>query len=200
MTTSFIQYQILVTLNESDPPIWRRLIVPSTLSLGDMQNVLQFAMGWHNSHLHKFVTMQGEYGPVGFGLGLRNEQSILLSDVLISEETAIVYQYDFGDCWEHLIILEKIMEDSAGKPAIRCIAGERACPPEDCGGIIGYTELLDIIGDDSHPEHASILEWLGGPFDPDHFDLAAVNRKLAKIKPASQAKRTKRKSRKQPDS
>jgi hypothetical protein len=93
-----------------------------------------------------------------------------------------VYEYDFGDGWEHGIQLEKIVGPEPGVHYPRCLAGRRACPPEDCGGVWGYAELLEILADPRHPEHAERLEWLGGPIDPEAFDPDEVNNLLKRVR------------------
>jgi hypothetical protein len=119
----------------------------------------------------------------GFGLQPPgNEKKVRLSDLVEVEGDAIRYDYDFGDSWSHQITLEKILyADSAGKLA-RCLAGVRACPPEDCGGIWGYTDLLKILKNPKHPEHDSMKDWLGRPFAAEAFNVEDTNRWLAKLK------------------
>ncbi len=170
-------YQIKVTLVDSKPPIWRRLLVPSSVKLDKFHQILQDAMGWTNSHLHQFrvgnqyfgVPDEESYGDV------EDESLVKLNEVLRAEKDAMVYEYDFGDDWRHKIVLEKVLPVDPDVPLPRCTAGKRACPPEDCGGIWGYAELLETIHDREHPEHQSMLEWLGEGFDPEHFDIDAVN-------------------------
>jgi len=100
--------------------------------------------------------------------------------LLKKEKDSLIYEYDFGDSWEHKIILEKILPYDASLKVPSCIKGKRACPPEDCGGIWGYQNLVEIIKDPSHPEHEEMLEWLGGEFDPEYFDMNETNRMLGK--------------------
>ncbi len=176
-------YQIKVTLRGIKPPIWRRLLVPSAVTLGKLHAILQAAMGWQGGHLHQFVTGDDEYYGIrdpDFGLeDVRDESRVRLDRVLRAEKASIVYEYDFGDGWEHTIVLEKILPASAAGPVPRCVAGKRACPPEDCGGVPGYYRLLDAIADPKDPEHKALLEWVGGEFDPEHFDPVMVNVDLA---------------------
>jgi hypothetical protein len=177
-------YQIKVSLNGVRPPIWRRLLVPGSISLKELHDVLQVAIGWTDSHLHQFVargTLYGQPDP-GFGRGCVNEKGVRLDVVLQAEKDAMIYEYDFGDGWQHKVVLEKILGSAVDGVAPSCAAGARACPPEDCGGVWGYANLLKIFSDASHPEHDEMLEWLGDRFEPERFDIAEANRKLARMK------------------
>jgi len=170
-------YQIKVTLADSKPPIWRRLLVPSTITLAKLHDILQIAMDWTNSHLHQFIAKNQSYGVPDpeFSDDMKNEARVKLSEVLKKEKDAMVYEYDFGDSWYHKIILEKVLPYDPNVSLPRCTAGKRACPPEDCGGVWGYAGFLEAISDPKHPEHEEMLEWVGGEFDPEHFDIAEVN-------------------------
>lgn len=184
MTSGSLTYQIKVTLDGIRPPVWRRLLVPSSVSLKDLHDILQVAVGWTDSHLHQFAargTVYGQPDP-GFGMQPVSERSVLLSDVLGKEKDAMVYEYDFGDGWKHKIVLEKTLENAGDRDTAVCVAGARSCPPEDCGGVGGYAQLLQIISDASHPEHGEMLEWLGEGFDPERFDAVEINTVLAKMK------------------
>jgi len=185
MASDSMMYQIKVTLDGIRPPIWRRLLVPGLLSLKDLHDVLQVAVGWTDSHLHQFVargTLYGRPDPAGFGRGCVNENGVRLDEVLKAEKDAMIYEYDFGDGWHHKVILEKILGGAVDGAAPSCAAGARACPPEDCGGVWGYANLLKIISDSSHPEHDEMLEWLGDQFEPERFDISETNSVLARIK------------------
>ena len=153
MATDAMMYQIKVTLNGVRPSIWRRLVVPSSLSLMDLHDVLQVAMGWMDSHLHQFVARGKLYGQPDpeFGMGRINEKRVRLDEVLRTEKDAMTYEYDFGDGWEHKIVLEKVLGNAEEHAAPSCIAGARACPPEDCGGVWGYANLLKVISNSSNP-------------------------------------------------
>lgn len=184
MATDAVMYQIKVTLNGIRPPIWRRLLIPSSFSLKDLHDVLQVAIGWTDSHLHQFVargTLYGHPDPE-LGIGRHDERRVRLDEVLRTGKDAMTYEYDFGDGWEHKIILEKLLANAADDVAPSCIAGARACPPEDCGGVWGYANVLKIISDSSHSEHGETLEWLGDRFEPERFDIAEINGVLAKVK------------------
>lgn len=180
-------YQLKITLLGSKPPIWRRVQAPSEITLERLHWVLQNAMGWTNSHMHQFKMGKIYYGatyPEDFD-GMpetRDEREARLHDLVSRPKAKFVYEYDFGDGWEHEIMLEKILTPEPGTKYPVCIEGKRACPPEDCGGIWGYAELLDTIKDPNHPEHEDMLEWLGGDFDPEAFNVEAVNKNLRRIK------------------
>jgi hypothetical protein len=183
MTTKQLRsiYQIKISLIGAKPPIWRTVLVASDLGLGAFHDVIQVAMGWTDSHLHQFFDNKKSYGipDDDFELEMEDESEYKLFQLLKKEKDTLTYEYDFGDSWEHKILLEKILPNDSGIFLPVCIKGKRACPPEDCGGIWGYEELLEIISDPKHPEHKSMLEWLGGEFDPDEFDLEQINGDLA---------------------
>jgi Plasmid pRiA4b ORF-3-like protein len=177
-------YQLKITLQDFRPPIWRRLQVKSNITLGKLHQIIQASMGWTNSHLHGFSIGGVEYGqPLPeLGLDIKNEQRVKLSKVVTGEKRKFFYTYDMGDSWEHEILVEKVLPHD---PLVRypvCLTGKRACPPEDCGGVWGYAEFLEAIQQPDHPEHESMLEWVGGAFDSEFFDLDAVNRLLKQIR------------------
>jgi len=171
-------YELKVTLREIYPPIWRQVHVRSDTTLAKLHEVLQFAMGWSNSHLHLFETEDERYGVPDPELDLHDERRVRLDRLLTRLGDRMVYEYDFGDSWEHDVVLERILEPQKGARYPRVIAGQRACPPEDCGGVPGYEEFLSIIADPRHPEHEEMVEWAGGPFDPEAFDVNQKNRML----------------------
>ncbi|MFP4323824.1 MAG: IS1096 element passenger TnpR family protein [Anaerolineales bacterium] len=180
-----MRYQIKITLLGIDPPIWRQLQVKSDTTLRSLHPILQGAMGWMNGHLHLFNVDGVEYSePLPYDpghlaeLGAQDSTNVKLSDVLRQPGDVMQYDYDFGDGWEHLITLETIlpMQPDVELPVI--IAGARACPPEDVGGIWGYEEFCEAMADPKHPEHEDYKEWFGGPYDPEAFDLAARNAQL----------------------
>lgn len=173
-------YQLKVALIGTRPPIWRRLLVASTDNLEDVHISLQIVMGWTNSHLHEFVTGRDRYGMPDddFPSDVRDETDYRLDQVLKKAKDKLNYVYDFGDGWKHELVLEKILPFETDAILPVCIKGSRACPPEDVGGIPGYAMFLEAIADPSHPEYAEMLEWVGGDFDPGHFDLAQTNNLL----------------------
>jgi hypothetical protein len=176
-------YQLKVTLRGSKPPIWRRLQVNSDISLYKLHQILQVVMGWFDSHLHQFI-VHGEYygtSDPDFDFEVKNEIRVKLNQVISKVNEKFIYEYDFGDSWEHVILLEKILPLDKEVAYPICLAGKRACPPEDCGGIWGYYNLLEAIQDPKHPEHDEMLEWVEGNFDPEEFDLDVINRNYLAI-------------------
>lgn len=174
-------YQLKITLRELDPPVWRRLLVPADTTLGDLNFILQAAMGWTNSHLHQFTIADVDYSDPRFELDdAEDEFGATLAEVAPREQLRFMFRYDFGDGWDHEVAIEKILPPETGKRLPCCVAGERACPPEDCGGVWGYQEFLKAIRDPKHEEHDAMLEWFGGAFDPDAFDVATLNKRLPK--------------------
>ena len=175
-------YRIKITLRGSKPPIWRRLEVPSGITLQRLHRVIQVAFGWEDYHLWVFETAQGDYGLSDPELGHRSAASKKLSDVAPLAGDRLHYTYDFGDGWDHQIVVEDVLAADPGVKYPRAVAGRRAGPPEDCGGIWGYRELCETLANPEHEEHASMLEWLGldsaADFDPAAFDLDAVNEAL----------------------
>jgi len=170
----------LKVTREIAPPIWRRLEIPSDFTLARLHRVLQVAMGWTDSHLHQFLAGEDRYGPLDSEMqeNQRDEGATSVGDVLRSSGDRLGYKYDFGDGWEHEIVLEGILIPDTGVSYPICVGGERACPPEDCGGIPGYSDFLQAVRDPSHPEHAELIEWVGGTFDPESFSVEGVNRLL----------------------
>jgi hypothetical protein len=174
-------YQIKITLRDSKPPIWRRVLVPADVSLARLHDIIQTVMGWADYHLHVFTIDGVEYGdPVQDAgeMGYKNEGRYRLSQFVDEEGFKFDYEYDFGDGWEHVVLVEKILPEEKGQRYPVCIKGKRACPPEDVGGVWGYEMFLEAIKDPKHEEHASYLEWVGGSFDPEQFDLDAINARL----------------------
>ncbi|MEP6716621.1 MAG: plasmid pRiA4b ORF-3 family protein [Terriglobia bacterium] len=178
-------YQIKVTLLDTDPPIWRRLLVPADLTLGQLHDVLQVAMGWADCHLHEFRIGKQSFGKpspmdqVFGGPRTVSERTARLFTVLGGARAKAVYTYDFGDSWELEIKVEKHLLPEPGRVYPVCLAGERRGPPEDCGGIPGFYNLLEAIADPEHDQHEELLEWLGGGFDPNSFSVEEVNHRLA---------------------
>jgi hypothetical protein len=176
-----------VTLAGIRPPIWRRVQVPSDLTLAKLHHVIQDAMGWIDYHLHQFDAGGITYGDPslnedGMMDDVVNERTARLSRLAPSPKNRLNYLYDFGDSWEHTILVEAVLPPEPGRHYPVCLTGKRACPPEDCGGPWGYADLLTAIADPAHPEHTTLLTWLGGPFDPEAFDLEAVNQRLSSIR------------------
>lgn len=175
-------YQLKVTLKGSKPPIWRRIQVKSNFRLSDLHGVIQSVMGWDGGHLHQFIH-NGQY----FGepsdddddwSEVTDEDQVKLSDLNLRAKSKFDYEYDFGDGWIHVIVLEKTFPVEKGVSYPRCIDGKLACPPDDCGGIWGYYEMLQALSDPKHPEHKDTKEWLSRKFDPEAFDLEGTDAAL----------------------
>jgi len=172
-------YQLKITLVESKPKIWRKILVNPDVLLVDLHRIIQTTMGWTNSHLHQFNDGNYDYAPKEFELEYsKNSRTVKLNKLMKKEKDVLLYEYDFGDGWEHEIILEKIIEEDEKNQIPRCIDGKQNCPPEDCGGIWGYEDLLKVIKDKKHDEYEKMMEWLGEEFDPDYFNINEVNKLL----------------------
>ena len=173
-------YQIKISLIGAKPPIWRTVLVLGNIGLAAFHDAIQVTMGWTDSHLHQFIANQVFYGTPDddFELEMEDETQYKLSQLLTKGKESLIYEYDFGDSWEHKILLEKILPYDSKIVLPVCLKGKRACPPEDCGGIWGYEELLQTISNPKHPDHDEMLEWLGGEFDPEEFDLEEINEDL----------------------
>ncbi|MFL5804284.1 MAG: plasmid pRiA4b ORF-3 family protein [Roseiflexaceae bacterium] len=189
-------YQLKVTLKGIRPPIWRRILLEPDTRLDRLHHILQDVMGWYDAHLHQFSVGRTLYGvpdsDFDFGPEVEDETQVALGQVAPRAKSKLTYEYDFGDGWEHELLVEKVLPaDPAARYPI-CVAGARACPPEDCGGVWGYADLLETIQNPDHPEHEEMLEWLGGEFDPEAFDLDAINRQLKRFqsKPARATTKT----------
>lgn len=173
-------YQIRVTLTYTQPPIWRRLRVPARTSLARLHKALQLAMGWGDYHLYLFHVGGKDYGvPDPDWDDVLDSRKMTLDKVFDGGRKSFIYEYDMGDSWEHEIRLLRTVDEDG---PFECVAGARACPPEDCGGTPGYYELLRKLSDPDNPEHDDIIEWVGGEFDPSVFDIAAVNRALKRMR------------------
>jgi Plasmid pRiA4b ORF-3-like protein len=176
-------YQFKVTLIGITPPIWRRVQVEGGRTLAQFHRVLQSAMGWENYHLYMFRIGNKAYGPRNpeddGGWNPIDAKRMRLSAVLPSLDTTLTYVYDLGDNWGHELLLEAIVVRSSDLAYPRCIVGERSCPPEDAGGIGGYTAYLDAMADPNHEKHEEMMMWRG-PFDPERFSVEKVNQELAR--------------------
>jgi hypothetical protein len=177
-------YQFKITLNESNPPIWRRIQVKNC-TLDKLHEHIQTAMGWTNSHLHQFKINGELYGdPELLDDGFEDFDCVDSTVTKISEivpkegdRFAFVYEYDFGDGWDHEILFEGCLRAEKGGRYPRCVEGERSCPPEDVGGVSGYSEFLEALADPKHEQHDEFVEW-AGPFDPEDFDAEKSTKKM----------------------
>jgi hypothetical protein len=184
-TTSKTIHKIKVTLRDSRPPIWRRLELPSGNTLRELHHIIQAAFGWEGYHMWAFEAGQDRYGVADRDLGIRSAASKRLDQLAPHNGDRLRYTYDFGDDWEHDILIEDILEPEPGTTYPRCLTGRRACPPEDCGGMWGYDYLVEILADPRHEEHKDRLEWLGldsaDQFDPAAFDTVQVDSALSAL-------------------
>jgi Plasmid pRiA4b ORF-3-like protein len=173
--------QLHIELRGSKPKIWRRVLVPETITLAKLHAVIQAVFGWSGGHLHEFQVGEQRFGtpdPEYDAWGeVRSERSTRLASALGGART-MNYVYDFGDNWQHRIKVEKMLAANAQLELPLCIAGANATPPDDCGGIYGYYDFLAAVSDPNHPEHADMVEWISMPWDPAAFDLDAVNYRL----------------------
>ena len=181
-------YQLKVTLLGTSPPIWRRLLVPADLTLAQLHDVLQAAMGWEDGHMHEFSIGRRHFGrpnPDDRLMGMphvENERTVRLSNLLGRVGAEAVYTYDFGDGWEHGLVLEKRLSADPNTAYPVCTGGQLACPPEDCGGIGGFYDLLEALGDPAHEQHDELRDWVGDEYDPDAFSVDDVNRMLTPLR------------------
>ena len=191
-------FRVRITLLDTEPAIWRQLLVPSDIRLDRLHSVIQAAMGWDNCHLHQFIKGArevlfrdaGQIDDGGFrfpgraGPQFADEAKVRLDQVLPEVGDAFGYEYDFGDGWEHAIEVGEILPRPADFAVPVCLAGERACPPEDCGGVPGFEDILRLCAQPpkrDNADEAERREWLG-EFDPAKFDIAAVNGILRRMK------------------
>lgn len=181
-------FQLKVVLEGSKPSIWRRVAVRDSIKLPKLHLVLQLVMGWTNSHLHRYRVDKTYYGippdPLFAWSEVEelNEKKFRLVDLVNEPGETFCYEYDFGDFWNHDVKLEKMLPVPPDFKGAVCLGGSLACPLEDSGGIFGYYEKLDILANPSDPDHEEIADWVGPHFDPDYFNLEAVNRALKKLK------------------
>ncbi len=191
------RYSLHIQLVGIEPPIWRKMIVPGAISLHTLHKMLQVVMGWENAHLYLFRLTINEKTTV-YGLPdpdwesaerrIRDSRRTKLDATVWAEWLKLTYEYDLGDSWMHQITLEKIehlADENRYEDALwvtpRCLGGERACPPEDAGGIGGYTLLLEALQDPKHPEHQRLREWVGTFYDPELFSVQQANSALANV-------------------
>jgi hypothetical protein len=173
-------YELHIELDGIAPPVWRRMLVPATIKLPKLHDLLQLVMGWTDSHLHSFRFGERVYTAANEEMGeleMLDEKNVTLESAL-GRARRFDYEYDFGDSWHHRLTVREVADPRPEWPYPLCIGGARAAPPEDVGGVPGYFEFLSAIADPTHEEHDRMLEWVGGAFDPEGFDLNAINRYL----------------------
>lgn len=176
-------HQLHVTLRDIQPPIWRRIVVPSDFTLAELHDVLQEVVGWHHSHLHDFRVGKVTYGDPDLlqDLADQDEREARLGEIAPKPRKRFQYTYDFGDNWELDVLVEAVGLPEPGIRYPSCLAGERAGPPDDSGGIWRYAYLVEAMADHDSPDREELeefLEWLDEPFDPEAFDLKSVNKRL----------------------
>lgn len=180
-------YQLKIVLQGIQPQIWRRIQVPADIDLHDLHVAIQAAMGWTNSHLHSFdfegigYTAHYEEGDLE-ELRMEDERGVALSELISAPKDAFTYDYDFGDSWEHIVTLEKVLSPIADTKYPLCLEGKRACPPEDCGGVYGYASLLKILRKPSHEDYQDMKTWVGRKFDPEAYDVESFGKNWRKIR------------------
>lgn len=182
--------QLKIVLKQTKPAIWRRIVVENSITFFELHHIIQCVMGWENAHLYEFMVDNYRIGePNGdfdsySGSKMIDSEEIALEEVLSSEIKKFSYDYDFGDGWDHEIIIEKILPLDHAIEYPKCLKGKMNCPPEDCGGIPGYYNLVEIMKNKKHPERKEMIEWLGGVFDPMKFDLEGTNAHLSLLSEA----------------
>ena len=152
-----------------------------SVSLHRLHEILQIVMGWENYHLYEFTIANIRYSEPSddWDLGVEEDaRRVQLAEVAPGKGGKFSYLYDFGDGWEHEVKVEKVLSAEPGVRLPICVAGQRACPPEDCGGVWGYAHLLEVLQDPQHEDHEDLLEWVGGAFDPEALDLGEINRTI----------------------
>lgn len=179
-TRPYRVYEMKVTLREVMPTIWRRFEVPGDISLNRLHRVLQRVMGWTESHLHLFEINGEEFGPPDpdGDLTHKDDRRVVLDRFALEPGSTFQYLYDYGDNWQHDLLVETVGMPDPRMAYPCCLSGARACPPEDVGSVTGYRDFLVGIREPKHPEHDTWLTWTGGVFDPEGFDVNAVNRRL----------------------
>jgi hypothetical protein len=182
-------HRLKVTLRTVKPPIWRRIEVASDVTLAELSDLLEGAMGWLGGHLHAFeadgVTYERPDPDDGLSRRTKDESEHRLLDVLTAVGAKMRWDYDFGDGWQHNVVVEAIEPLNPTAECPRCVAGRRACPPEDCGGPWGFQELLEAAADPAHPRHGELTGWLPVGYDPEEFDPVEVTEDMRTPRPAN---------------
>jgi hypothetical protein len=172
--------QLRISLVGIKPTIYRKLQVDSSITFYELHNILQIAFGWGNYHLFhfrfgwRFIGIEDDFEEAD------RADKLTLAEIL-KEKQKFSYEYDMGDSWLHQITVSKTMQPEPGIKYPICLGGARNCPPEDCGGTTGYEELLAILQNKEHPQYNDLLNWLGGTYDPEAFDIQKVNLELSKL-------------------
>ncbi len=180
-------YQFKVLLESTKPPVWRRLMIPKNFTFIDLHAVIQAAMGWENAHLFAFRHPDKHHGEIGIpadsdwgGHQAQDAQLVYVREVFTHEKQRMHYEYDFGDSWQHTVLLEKILDDRILAP--QCLKGKGACPPEDCGGLWGYYSMVETVNDPKASDHQDMREWIGMKegerWDLEAFDIDECRRRV----------------------
>jgi hypothetical protein len=177
-----MMYQLKIVLADVDPPVWRRVLAPGGYTLDRVHRVIQYAMGWQDCHLHSFDVGGAQYGvpdPDGL-LDLVDELDCRL-DAAVEKHDQLGYTYDFGDWWEHQILVEDVRPAASDHAYPQLVDGERACPPENVGGPRGYATFLTALTDPDHPEHIETRDWVRPGFDPEMFASGHISTLLRRL-------------------
>jgi hypothetical protein len=176
-------FQLRIILQDIHPPVWRRLLVPGSVRLDKLHLMIQAAFGWWNYHLHDFRIGSVRYGTHSddYPEDELDEKTVTVLQALEGTKR-FSYEYDFGDSWEHEVVVEDSWRMPLGLKFGVCVDGQNACPPEDVGGCHGYAAFREAVADPNHEEHDSMLTWVGGSFDPTEFDLGMANARLQKVR------------------
>lgn len=174
-------YQLSIRLADIEPPIWRRIVISGQVTLFDLHRILQVVMGWKNYHLHQFIVGTTYYGEPDSEdeNEMKDERCVRLRDIARRKRARFLYEYDFGDGWQHVITVENIQPWTQESLTPRCLDGARACPPEDSGGVGRYEYLLEVLRNPHHPEYKEMSAWVGKHFNPERFSLQAINSAIA---------------------
>lgn len=179
-------YRLRIQLQDVEPRVWRSVRVPAAMTLAKLHKVFQVVMGWNDSHLHEFRIGAARYGVPDPDLDAEqrviSEKHAALGEILKPSISSFQYLYDFGDGWEHDVLIEATGALDIDERPVLCLAGANACPPDDVGGPGGYADFLKAIANPKHKQHREYLHWCGGAFDPRGFDLQSVNRMLARVR------------------
>lgn len=174
--------QFKITLKNAEPKIWRRFLAPANINFYELHLIIQNVMGWYNSHLHQFLYNQHRNIIGNPELmeqeGVMDESIFHIKDYFTEPQKKIDYEYDFGDGWMHELIFEKSINGEDGKFYPACFEGQGNCPPEDCGGVHGFSSLVQVMKSKKGKEYKEFKEWLGGDYDQDEFDLEYINESL----------------------
>ncbi len=183
MTKKIIEMKI--SLDGIEPEIWRKFVVESSITLDDLHEIIQVVMGWENAHLYGFHINGVEYQPADddFENDAEDTKGMKLSQLKLEKITKIRYIYDFGDSWEHTIKINKIYKPEEELLTPTCIDGARNCPPEDCGSVPGYEDIVEAMKKPTSKRAKEFIEWLGEKYDPEEFDLKKINKRLQPKKP-----------------